>query len=55
LLLPPDDVDAWSGALWRVLTDTELAARLRQVGPERARQFTWRKTAEATLAVYRAA
>jgi glycosyltransferase involved in cell wall biosynthesis len=55
LLLPPDDVDAWSEALWRVLSDTALASDLRRRGPERARQFTWRKTAEATLALYRAA
>jgi glycosyltransferase involved in cell wall biosynthesis len=53
LLLPPDDVDAWSGALWRVLNDAEAADRLRRAGPPQAAKFTWRKTAEATLALYR--
>lgn len=53
LLLPPDDLDGWGDALHRVLNDAELAARLRRAGPRQAAQFTWRKTAEATLALYR--
>ncbi len=53
LLLPPDDLDGWCNALRRVLTDAELADRLRRAGPRQAAQFTWRKTAEATLALYR--
>lgn len=54
LLLPPDDLDGWCNALHRVLTDAELADRLRRAGPRQAERFTWRKTAEATLALYRA-
>ena len=53
LLLPPDDIDAWSEALWRVLNDAEVASQLRRDGPQQAARFTWRKTAEATLALYR--
>ena len=53
LLLEPDDADAWSEALWRVLTDAELAAELRRAGPEQAARFSWRQTAAATLALYR--
>lgn len=55
LLLPPDDLDAWCDALWRVLTDADLADRLRRAGSQQAGHFSWRKTAEATLALYRAA
>ena len=55
LLLPPDDLDAWCDALHRVLTDAELADRLRRAGPQQAGQFSWGRTAEATLALYRAA
>lgn len=53
VLLPPDDVDAWREALGQVLTDAELAKRLRLAGPAQAARFSWRKTAEATLALYR--
>jgi len=55
LLLEPDDVDAWAEALWRVLTDAALADRLRRAGPEQASQFTWERTAVATLGLYHGA
>ena len=55
VLLPPDDVDAWATTLAAVLSAGDLAAGLRRAGPEQARAFTWRKTAAATLALYRAA
>jgi glycosyltransferase involved in cell wall biosynthesis len=41
-----------SAALLRVLRDELIARRLRQLGPCRARRFTWRRAAERTLAVY---
>jgi alpha-1,3-rhamnosyl/mannosyltransferase len=44
--------DALAGGLWRLLTDATLRAELRAAGPRRAALFSWRKTAEATLAVY---
>jgi glycosyltransferase involved in cell wall biosynthesis len=47
LLCPPGDVDAFTDALKRVLDDASLAARLRAQGLERARQFTWDRTARA--------
>ena len=53
LLLPPDDLDAWCAALHSVLTDPDLADRLRRAGPQQAGQFSWGRTAEATLALYR--
>jgi glycosyltransferase involved in cell wall biosynthesis len=55
IMLEPEDVAAWSDALYRLLTDTALAERLRQAGYEQAARFTWPRTAAATLAVYRRA
>jgi glycosyltransferase involved in cell wall biosynthesis len=51
--LPPHDVRAWAEALGRVLQDEQLRAGLRARGLERARAFTWEKTARRTLEVYR--
>lgn len=53
MTLDPDHDEAWTHALAQVLTDSELAARLSQSGLQQARQFTWEKTASATLALYR--
>jgi glycosyltransferase involved in cell wall biosynthesis len=52
LLFPAGDVDAMSQALTQVLADPEEQARLSRVGRERAAQFTWKRTAEATMAAY---
>ncbi len=53
LLLDPLDVSGWSAALERVLDNPELADDLRSRGQAQAARFTWRATAEATLAAYR--
>jgi glycosyltransferase involved in cell wall biosynthesis len=53
LRIPPLDVEAWTEALRRVLEDEELRVNLRSAGLQRAAQFTWRRCAEETLAVYR--
>ena len=42
-------------ALRDLWTDEPLRQRLAQAGRERAAGFSWRKTAEETLAVYEAA
>ena len=55
LLFDPLDVDAIRGTLLRVLGDDELRSALAERGRERAGTFTWRRTAEATLDVYRRA
>jgi alpha-1,3-rhamnosyl/mannosyltransferase len=47
-------VAALAGGLAQLLGDTALRERLRAAGPWRAAQFSWRRTAEATLAVYQA-
>jgi glycosyltransferase involved in cell wall biosynthesis len=55
LLVDPDDLPGWVGALRSVLTDAGLAESLRRRGVERARRFTWEQTVAATLPVYEAA
>lgn len=54
VLLDPLDVEAMAATLDRALGDPSLSATLRRKGPERARQFSWARTAEETVAVYRA-
>jgi glycosyltransferase involved in cell wall biosynthesis len=53
LLVDPEDPDAIARALDRLLADEALRRDLRTRGPARARRFTWRACAEATLAAYR--
>lgn len=55
ILVDPLDVEALAETLAHALSDPGLAAALRQAGPERARHFSWTRTAEETVAVYRAA
>jgi alpha-1,3-rhamnosyl/mannosyltransferase len=55
LLFDPTDQAAVTDAVRRLLTDKELRESLSARGLERARQFSWRRTAEATLASYRLA
>jgi glycosyltransferase involved in cell wall biosynthesis len=52
LLFDPRDERAIAGALERLLGDPALRARLRAAGEERAREFTWERTARLTLASY---
>ena len=50
----PDDTDGLARALESVLGDDRLRNDLREKGLQQAQRFTWEKTAQATLAVYRA-
>ncbi len=52
LLLSPDDPAAWTEAIRMILGNVERAGDLRRLGRARASTFTWRRTAEATWAVY---
>jgi glycosyltransferase involved in cell wall biosynthesis len=52
LLFEPRAEDAIARALRRLLSDGALRERLRALGFERAREFTWERTARATLASY---
>jgi len=52
LLFDPHDHAAIAADLRRLLTDADLRSRLAQAGRERAAEFTWERTAQATLASY---
>ncbi len=53
LCVPPRDVTALRDAMAKVLGDPALADDLRRRGLERAASFTWTRTAEQTLDVWR--
>jgi phosphatidylinositol alpha-mannosyltransferase len=53
LLVPAGDADALAGALTRVLTDADLAARLRAAGARRAETFSMTALAAAYVGIYR--
>lgn len=52
VLVAPQDTAELREAIRRVLGDASLAGDLRRRGPERARAFTWDRTAEATMRTY---
>jgi alpha-1,3-rhamnosyl/mannosyltransferase len=54
ILVDPDSEEEFAQALDRVLTDEELARRLREAGRRRAQSFSWERTAAGTLDAYRA-
>jgi glycosyltransferase involved in cell wall biosynthesis len=55
LLFDPTDQAAVTDAIRRLLRDAELRRTLASRGLARAREFSWRRTAELTLASYRRA
>lgn len=55
ITVEPDDVDGLTGAIARVTSDGELRSRLSGEGVVRAKEFSWRRTAQETLEAYRAA
>ncbi len=54
-LVDPLNVDQLADAIVAALVDDDLRQRLITAGFDRASQFTWRRTAEQTLEVYRSA
>ncbi len=52
-LVDPDDVEGFARALEPVLIDPEARREAQRRGLERAAQFSWRRTAELTVAAYR--
>ena len=55
VMLDPRDEEAWTNAMGALLEDPARREVLRRKGIERARVFTWERTAQQTLAVYRKA
>ncbi|HEV3351765.1 MAG TPA: glycosyltransferase family 1 protein [Acidimicrobiales bacterium] len=54
VLLPPDDVDAWSKAMTQVHDDDDLRRSMVERGRAWSERFTWERAATETAAVYRA-
>ena len=54
LQVDPRNIDALAEAMGRLLSDDTLHADLRARGLERAKQFSWERTARETLSVYQA-
>jgi glycosyltransferase involved in cell wall biosynthesis len=54
-LCDPMDPHSIGAAVSKILRDPELAEDLRRVGFKRAREFTWERTAQGTVACYREA
>lgn len=52
LLVDPEDTRALVEAMRQALTDSSLQTELRARSLQRAKQFSWQKTAQETLAVY---
>lgn len=53
LLVDPADTDAITSALRRVLCEPELAAGLQRRGYAQAAKFSWQRTAQETVEVYK--
>jgi len=53
VLLAPTDSEAWARALEKILASAQVQQRWRERGLERAAEFSWTKTAQQTLTVYK--
>ena len=51
-VVDPDNVPEIAEAIWQLLTDQELRRTVSAKGLERAKKFSWEKTAEETLQVF---
>lgn len=52
LCVDPMDIEQVADAMERLVSDTDLVQLLQQRGLERAKEFTWARTAQETLALY---
>ena len=55
LIVDPDDVEAMAGAIYNILEDKDVRTSLVSLGRQRAREFTWRRSAKALWGVLREA
>lgn len=55
VIVEPDDVAGLAAAMKRMIEDKAAADVLRRAGLDRARNFSWRRTAQETVKVYRKA
>jgi glycosyltransferase involved in cell wall biosynthesis len=55
LLVNPYSVDDIAGAMHKIHSNSALKEQLSQTGLLRSKEFTWKKTAEQSLLVYRQA
>ncbi len=55
LLFDPTDAESITAAIARITADNNLRTQLRAAGLTRASQFTWKRTAQQHLSVYREA
>jgi glycosyltransferase involved in cell wall biosynthesis len=53
ILVEPEDVDCITSAISELLHNDALQSRLKAAGKKRVAEFTWQKTAEKTLSLYR--
>ena len=53
--VPPREIVAWTGALYRALTDAEWRRQAGEGGPAEVARYRWEATAQATIASYRRA
>jgi glycosyltransferase involved in cell wall biosynthesis len=52
-LLDPEDVDVWIESIEVILKDDSLREQAKRRGYLQAEKFTWHRTAEETLEIYR--
>jgi glycosyltransferase involved in cell wall biosynthesis len=55
VIVPARDAEAWGSAIAGLLADSPRREALRRRGLDRAREFTWEKTAAQTAEIYREA
>lgn len=53
LLVDPNSHEQIAEAIYKVLTDEDLASKLKYAGIKQAAKFTWKNTAQQTLEVYK--
>ena len=55
ILVDPEDIEELSDAMEQMMDNEELREKLKKAGQKRAAKFTWKKSAEILMGVYRSA